>query len=43
LLALGLAAAILAGLGSAAIHLGAVAAALAGILLPPLASRLTRP
>lgn len=43
LLALGLAAALVAGQGSEAIHLAAVAAALAGILLPGLSSRLTRP
>lgn len=43
LLALSLAAAILAGVGSQAVHLGAIAAALAGILLPGFASRLTRP
>jgi hypothetical protein len=43
LLALGLAAAIVAGLGSEALHLAAVVAALAGILLPGLSSRLTRP
>ncbi len=42
LLALGLAGAIVAGLGSEAIHLAAIAAALAGIVLPALASRLTR-
>jgi hypothetical protein len=43
LLALGLAAAILAGMGSEAIHLAAAGAALAGIVLPSLATRLTRP
>jgi hypothetical protein len=42
-LALGLAAAIVAGLGSEAIHVAAVIAALVGILLPGLTSRLTRP
>jgi hypothetical protein len=42
-LALGLAAAIAAGLGSEAIHLAALAAALAGIVLPGLTSRITRP
>jgi hypothetical protein len=43
LLALGLAAAIVVGLGNHAIILAAVVAALAGILLPGLSSRLTRP
>ena len=43
LLALGLAAAIVAGAGSQAIHLAALAAALAGMVLPSLTSRLTRP
>jgi hypothetical protein len=43
LLALGLAAAIVAGWGSEAIYLAALTAALAGIVLPGLTSRLTRP
>lgn len=43
LLALGLAAAIAAGFGSEFIHLAAIIAALVGIALPGLASRLTRP
>lgn len=42
LLALGLAAAIMMGLGSEAIHLAALVAAIAGIALPGLGSRLTR-
>lgn len=43
LLALGLAAAVASGMGAELIHAGAVAAALAGIALSGLASRLTRP
>jgi hypothetical protein len=43
LLAFALAGATLSGMGSEAIHVAAVAAALAGILLPGLATRLTRP
>lgn len=43
LLAIAVGAAILAGVGSAAVHIGASAAALAGILLPLGQSRLTRP
>ncbi|PKB25541.1 hypothetical protein B0I00_0743 [Novosphingobium kunmingense] len=42
-LALGLAAALGAGVGTIAVHAGAVAAALAGILVPRLTKRLTRP
>jgi hypothetical protein len=42
LLALGLAAAVLLGLGSEAIHIAALAAAIAGIALPGLGSRITR-
>ncbi len=43
LLALGLAAVVATGAGAEAIHAGAVLAALAGIALSGLASRLTRP
>lgn len=43
LLAVALAAALLAGVGSEAVHFAAVVAALAGIVLPALPTRLTRP
>lgn len=42
-LALGLSAALAAGVGSAAVHIGAAVAAAAGIVLPRLSKRLTRP